>query len=51
MKDEDDDDFDFDESSLMNEPLQLITNNRGMKVDSGLLRQKMPAVILDSYKY
>ena len=40
----DDEDCFVDEDALMNEPLQLITRNRAMKVDSGLIRQQQPAV-------
>lgn len=40
----DDDDCFIDEDVLMNEPLQLITRNKAMRVDSGLLRLQQPAV-------
>ena len=35
----DDDDCFVDEDALMSEPLQLISRNKAMKVESGLLRQ------------
>ena len=42
----DDDDCFVDEDTMMSTPLQLISRDKAMKLDSGLLRQNLPAVSL-----
>ena len=49
--DSDDEILDMDEEETMNAPLQLITKDIAMKVQSDLLRDNLPAVQLVPYKY
>ena len=48
---DDDDMTEIDEEELMQEPLNLITGDIAMKVQSELLRENRPAVLLQPYKF
>ena len=49
--DSEDDILDMDDTNTLKEPLSLVTRNLAMQVQSQLLRENKPAVLLLPYKY